>query len=39
MAKNMMMSLYDFRSGYMSQPYLEKSVRVRPTFPKWELGS
>ncbi len=23
----------------MSQPYFEKSVRMRLTLPKWELGS
>jgi hypothetical protein len=23
----------------MSQPYFEKSVRMRLTFPKWELGN
>jgi hypothetical protein len=25
--------------GALSQPYFEKSVRMRLTFPKWELGS
>jgi hypothetical protein len=25
--------------GLMSQPYVEKGVRMRLTLPKWELGS
>jgi hypothetical protein len=27
------------RRARMSQPYFEKSVRMRFTLPKWELGS
>jgi hypothetical protein len=29
----------DIHSIFVSQPYFEKSVRMRLTLPKWELGS